>query len=178
MLSTTIRLWATPSDFITLDYACAQVYYEPSGERIADRNGLVHRITPGGERYPVWLSISILPEELCARNCESASVARSVLEWLELCLRGQSLITVFVAGETLRADASAAPLIRNIAYRGYVEDVSSGLASLPGSASNSAFASGASAGEAVLLRMLVVEDGAFSDFDALGSYSAHEPGRT
>lgn len=167
MLESCIRLWATTDDYITLDYAGAQVYYEPSGERIADRNGLVHRIAPGAERYPVWLTLSLLPEELLARNSESATVQRSVLEWLEMCLRGSSLITAFVAGETLLPDG-ATTLTRNTAYRGYIEEISGGLASLPG---------GAAHGEPVLLRLLITEDGSFSDFDALASYSPHEPAR-
>lgn len=183
MLSSSIRLWATPDDYLTLEYASAQAYYEPFGERIADRSGLVHRLAPGSARYPVWLTLSLLPEELCGRNSASAPVARSVIEWLELCLRGSALITVFVRGETLLPDG-ATPLVRNIAYRGYIEEMSSGLASLPGSAGggsggagSAAFATGASAGEPLLLRLLITEDGTFSDYDALASYAPYEPGR-
>lgn len=176
MLSNSIRLWATPEDYLSFEYACAQVYYEPFGERSVDRQGLVHRLAPGGARYPVWLTLSLLPEELCGRNSAGAAVARSVIEWLEMGLRGSSLITVFVRGETLMPDG-ATPLTRNMAYRGYIEEMSSGLSSLPGGAVHAAYATGASAAEPVVGRMLVVEDGSFSDFDALTSYAPYEPGR-
>ena len=54
-----IRLWQAADNYITFEYARLDPQYADAGERITDRNGLVHRVYPAVERYPVGLALSL-----------------------------------------------------------------------------------------------------------------------
>ena len=162
-----VRLWAASNDFITLEYAWARVRLNNPGERVTDRLGLLHRIAPGVESYPVGLAVGLAAGELTGVNNSGAPVPRSVLHWLEYYCRKQAQLVVYLRGETLANDGSA--LTRLLAYVGYIEELPEDyFGTLP------AIGDGA---ESVELSLLVTEDGAFSTFDSLGSYSAYSPAR-
>ncbi len=162
-----IRIWQSTIDYITLDYATAQVRYSPQGERIRDRLGLVHRIVPSTSRYPTGLVLTLIPGELSKLNNAAASTRRSVVEWLELFFRTQAELLLYSSAETLDDEGNA--LTRNLAYRCYIER-------LP----ESHFASLAvldNPGQMLEIKLLVTEDGTFSDFTTLASYSPYSPAR-
>lgn len=162
-----IRIWQTSIDYITLDYAVAQVRYSQQGERIRDRLGLVHRIAPGTLRYPTGLVLALIPEELSNRNSATAPTRRTVVDWLELYYRTQAELLLYSSAETLDDGGNA--LTRNLAYKCYIER-------LP----ESHFASLATLDnpqELLEIELLVTEDGTFSDFDTLASYSPYSPAR-
>jgi hypothetical protein len=162
-----IRLWAASDDFITLSYAWARVHFSNPGERITDRLGLMHRISPGTEGYPVALTIGLEAAELLEMNNAAASVRRTVLEWLEYYCRKQAELVVYLRGETLSVDGS--PLSRLLAYTAYIEELPEDyFGTLP------VIGGGP---ESVDLSLLITEDGTFGSFDTLASYSAYSPAR-
>ncbi|HES58364.1 MAG TPA: hypothetical protein ENO21_02930 [Firmicutes bacterium] len=162
-----VRLWAASDDFITLSYAWARVRLSNPGERITDRMGLVHRVSPGTEGYPVALTIGLDAGELLEMNNAGATVHRSVLEWLEFYCRKQAALVAYLRGETLAVDGS--PLSRLLAYTVYIEELPEDyFGTLP------AIGGGP---ESIELRLLITEDGTFGNFDTLGSYSAYSPAR-
>jgi hypothetical protein len=162
-----VRIWQSVSDHITLDYATVRVHYEPAGERVRDRRGLLHAILPAGARYPSALTIGVLAEELTGLNCAGASSPYCVLEWLERMFRNQASLLVFVRGETLATDGSA--ITRNLAYLGFLD-------SLPEEYSGTLPIIGGGP-EYVELRFHVTQDGRFTNFNSLGSYAAYSPAR-
>jgi hypothetical protein len=162
-----IRIWQSSTDYITLSYATVQVGYSPQGERIRDRLGLVHRIAPSTRRYPTGLALTLIPEELTLKNNAGAATRRTVLEWLEHFFRAQAELVVYSAAATL--DAEGEVLTRNLAWRCFIE-------SLP----ERCFGSLAQFETAALpleLELLVTEDGTFTDFSSLATYSAYSPAR-
>lgn len=162
-----IRIWQSTTDYITLDYAAAQVGYSPQGERIRDRLGLLHRIIPNAVRYPTALVLTLIPEELSKLNNSGATTRRSVVDWLEYFFRYQVELLLYSSAETLDDEGNA--LTRNLAYKCFIER-------LP----ESHFASLATLDnpqELLELELLVTEDGTFSDFDTFASYSAYSPAR-
>lgn len=162
-----IRIWKDATDYITLDFATAQVGYSQQGERIRDRLGLLHRIIPNAVRYPTALVLTLIPEELCTLNNSGATTRRAVLDWLEYFFRYQVELVLYSSAETLDDEGGA--LTRNLAYKCYIER-------LP----ESHFASLAtldSPSQLLEVELLVTEDGTFSDFDSLASYSAYSPAR-
>jgi len=162
-----IRLWAASDDYITLCYAWARVRLSNPGERITDRMGLAHRITPNVDSYPIGLTIGLDATELLGMNNSGATTARTVLEWLEYYCRKQAQLAVYLRGETLSTDGSA--LSRLLAYLGYIEELPEDyFGTLP------VIGDGP---ESVEFSMLIDDDGAFSDFDTLSSYSAYSPAR-
>lgn len=162
-----IRLWAVSDDYITLSYAWARVRFSNPGERITDRLGLVHRVSPGAEGYPVTLTIGLDAGELLEMNNAGAPVQRTVLEWLEYYSRKQAELVAYLRGETLAVDGS--PLNRLLAYTAYIEELPEDyFGTLP------VIGGGP---ESVELSLLITEDGTFSDFETLSSYSAYSPAR-
>ena len=162
-----IRIWQSATDYITLDFATAQVRYSQQGERIRDRVGLVHRIAPSTVRYPTGLVLALVPEELSKLNNAAAATRRTVLEWLEVFFRTQAELVLYSSAETLDDEGNA--LTRNLAYKCFIEN-------LP----DSHFASLAtldSPTELLELELLVTEDGTFSNFDSLAGYSVYSPAR-
>ncbi len=162
-----IRLWQSASDYITLRYAQVRVHYEQSGERVRDRLGQLHAVIYSTTRYPSALTIGVLAEELTGMNAAGAPTPRSVLDWLELMFRAQAELLVYAYGATLGAGGTA--LQRLLAYRGFID-------SLPEEYFGTLPVIGGGP-EYVELRLMVTEDGRFSDFDSLGSYSAYSPAR-
>lgn len=176
-----IRIWLTANDYLTFEYAAASLQYEPQGERIRDRNGIVHRISSPVQRYPSWLLLSLPSADLMRTNNSSAPLPRSALEWLDAAFRQQSELTVFVSGASLASDSSA--IARQLAYVGKLDELAgAGLCSLPGRLS---IAGRGSPGPASLgtdpdwleLRLHVSQDGSFSDFEQLASYTQYQPPR-
>jgi hypothetical protein len=166
-VQSSVRIWQNVGDYITLTYATARVHYEQSGERVRDRRGLVHAVRPSGERYPCALTLGILAEELAGLNCPGAQERLSVLDWLERMFRYQADLLVFLRGETLAQDGSV--LTRNLGYFGFID-------SLP----EEYFGTLAGASgwpEYVELRFHVKDDGRFSNFEDITSYSSYSPTR-
>ena len=184
-----IRIWKDSADYLDLDYALLRVHYGQSGERIADRRGLLHRVAHAGFRYPCALTLALLPEELTRLNAPGAA-QRSALDWLEDCFRAQRELVLFCDGQSRvsRSDAwgaaavdagpstpAVAQLRRQQAYRCFIDELPP---ELPGSlAGLSSIAPGASAGGLLELGLTVTEDGAFGNFSLLASYSAFSPPR-
>jgi len=162
-----IRIWQSSTDYITLSYATVQVGYSPQGERIRDRLGLVHRISPSTRRYPTGLILTLIPEELTLLNNSAAATRRTVLEWLEHFFRVQAELVVYSAAATVAAEGEA--LTRNLAWRCFIE-------SLPGAYFGS-LAQLEAAQLPLELELLVTEDGTFTDFSSLATYSAYSPAR-
>jgi hypothetical protein len=159
-----VRLWAAGPEHITLSYAQVRVHYSEQGERIRDRLGLVHRISPNCMRYPTGLTLSVLSEELTQPS--TLGQARSVLEWLEYHFRAQSELVVFVKGEMLTASGA---LNRYLAYKGRLDELPAHyFGTLP------VIGGGP---EYVELLLTVHEDGTFADFSELGTYLATVPAR-
>jgi len=162
-----IRLWRASNDYITLNYAQARVRYTEQGERIRDRLGLTHRIAPSTERYPTGLTLNLIAEELLSTNNGGAPEPRTVLEWLEHWFQGNAELVVYVKGDALAVGGGA--LARYLAYKTYIEELPAEyFGTLP------VIGTGA---EWIEVPMLVSEDGTFSDFDSLGSYTPREPAR-
>ena len=156
-----IRLWRAANDYITLDYARATVSYLEQGERIRDRLGLLHRIVPAAERYPAVLGIALLPEELTRLNNPQAPTRRNLIEWLELWFQVHAELVVYVRGETLDDEGGA--LTRQLAYKAVLDELPREyFVTLPVIAGGPEYAE---------LSLTITEDGSFSDFDALGSYT-------
>jgi hypothetical protein len=160
-----IRIWLSSIDYITLDYAQARLSYSQSGERIRDRNGLLHRVAPPGARYPVRLTLRLLAEELLTQ-CSAGSAYTCVLDWLTTCFRVQAQLVLYMQDASLGSGGSQ--ISRQIACAGYIdtmcEDFSASLSS-----------NGSS--EYVELEFHVYADGTFSSFDTLSSYQAYTPAR-
>ena len=154
-----VRLWRGPSDYVALEYAKAEIGYAACGERILDRRGVVHRLTPSVPRYPVRLGISF-PEEALL-DCSTSAPVLSVLEWLEARHAAQEELAVFVLGETLRTDGQ--PCLRQLAYLCFIEE-------LPEECFGTLPPAGAGPGE-LRLECLVIAHGTFADFDILASTS-------
>ena len=160
-----IRLFAPGPEQITLKYAQARVKYGEQGERIYDRQGLLHRISSGCARYPTELAISLLPEELTALS--SGGTVRTVLAWLEYHFRAQSELVVYIKGDTLADDGGA--VARYLAYKARLDELPAEyFGTLP------VIGDGP---EYIEVRLTVHEDGEFSDFDDLGSYTPYLPAR-
>jgi hypothetical protein len=182
-----IRLWLTNNDHLTLDYATLRAHYAESGERILDRRGLLHRIAPPGHRYPVALSLALLPEELTRLSASTAPVQRSALEWLDLHFRAQSELLLYCSGagytsrqESWGLDAAenslpAPALSRNLAYRVFIDSLPPEVGGSLGQILTAA--SGLGNDGLLELGLHVSEDGLFTDFDSLSSYSAFDPPR-
>lgn len=159
-----VRLWAAGPEHVTLSYAQVRVHYSEQGERIRDRLGLLHRISPNCLRYPTGLTLSVLAEELTLMN--TLGTARTVLEWLEYHFRAQSELVVFVAGESL---TPCGEVTRYLAYKGRLDEFPAHyFGTLP------AIGGGP---EYVEFLMTVHEDGSFTDFSDLGTYAATVPAR-
>jgi len=159
-----VRLWAAGPEHITLNYAQVRVHYSEQGERIRDRLGLLHRISPNCMRYPTGLTLSVLAEELT--QASTFGQVRSVLEWLEYHFRAQSELVVFVKGETL---AVGGELNRYLAYKARLDELPANyFGSLP------VIGGGP---EYLEFLMTVHEDGKFTDFSDLGTYVATVPAR-
>lgn len=154
-----VRLWRGPSDYVTFSFAKAEVGYAPCGERIRDRRGVVHRLTPSVSRFPVRLGISF-PEEVLL-DCSTSTPALSVLEWLEARYAAQEELAVFVLGETLRTDGQ--PCLRQLAYLCFLEE-------LPEECFGTLPPAGAGTSE-LRLECLVIAHGTFADFNVLASTS-------
>jgi len=161
-----IRIHTIGPDSITLDYAQLQVHYAEQGERIRDRLGLVHRIIPNILRYPTQLTIRLVAEELTRMN-DYPVRAKTVLEFFDKYFREQSGVMVFSLGATLAEGGGA--LNRNLAYKGYIDWLPQEyFGTLPVVGGGP---------EQVEVGLSVHEDGSFSDFDNLGSYSPYTPER-
>ena len=137
---------------------------------VIDGNGAGNSVDEGGGTGPAQF-IGVMYRnssgELTGVNNSGAPVPRSVLHWLEYYCRKQAQLVVYLRGETLADDGSA--LNRLLAYVGYIDELPEDyFGTLP------AIGDGA---ESVELSLLVTEDGAFSNFDSLGSYSAYSPAR-
>jgi hypothetical protein len=159
-----VRLWAAGPEHITLNYAQVLVHYAEQGERIRDRLGLLHRISPSCMRYPTGLTLSILSEEMTLLNTLGPS--RSVLDWLEYHFRAQSELVLFVRGETLSPGGA---INRYLAYKVFLEELPPHyFGTLP------AIGNGP---EYVEIALTVHEDGSFSDFNDLATYLATVPAR-
>jgi hypothetical protein len=172
-----LRIWLDADDYLTFDYAVATVQYEQDGERIRDREGRVHRIASATIRYPAWLYVTLPDTALTALNSESAASSLTALVWLERVFRIQSPLTVFVLGSSL--DDSGQPLKRWLAYRCRLDElIGPGFCSLPGTLSSGGRqAALAMQGDTdwLELRLHVSEDGSFSDFDDVESFSEYTP---
>lgn len=160
-----IRVWAAGPEHITLSYAQLRVHYSEQGERIRDRLGLLHRISANCMRYPTGLTLNLLAEELTKMN--TLGPARSVLEWLEYQFRAQSELVIFALGATL-AD-NGGELARKLAYKAYIDE-------LPPYCFGTLPAVGGGP-EYLELGLTVHEDGIFTDFSDLGTYSPCLPAR-
>jgi hypothetical protein len=159
-----VRLWAAGPEHATLSYAQVRVHYSEQGERIRDRLGLLHRISPNCMRYPTGLTLSVLAEELTQLN--TLGPPRSVLDWLEYHFRAQSELVVFVRGETL---STGGGLNRLLAYKGRLDELPPHyFGTLPTIGGGP---------EYLELLLTVHEDGTFTDFDDLGTYTATIPAR-
>ena len=162
-----IRIWQSASDYITLKYATARVHYGQPGERVRDRRGLTHAVLPSGSRYPSALTIGVLAEELTGMNAPGAGTARPVLTWLEAKFRAQADLAVYVRGETLAVGGTA--LTRNLAFLGFIDELPEDyFGTLP------VIGGGP---EYVELRFHVKEDGTFTNFDSLAGYTPYSPAR-
>jgi len=164
----TIRVWRSSEDYVTLDYAQARLSYSQPGERIRDRLGLIHRIVPQASytRYPVRLSLSVLAEELL-RDCSAQSSYACVLDWLTAWFRAQANLAVFVRGDSLAM--GGADVSRNLALLCYIEEMPqeySGTLPVVGGGP-----------EYVEIAFHVYEDGTFTDFNSLSSYEEFTPAR-
>jgi hypothetical protein len=160
-----VRVWAAGPEHITLSYAQVRVHYTEQGERIRDRLGLLHRISAGCMRYPTGLTLALLAEELTAGS--TLGPARSVLDWLDYHFRAQSELVVFVSGKTLVEGGG--DLARSMAYKCYLDE-------LPACFFGTLPIIGVGP-EYVELALTVHEDGTFTDFDDLGTYSPCMPAR-
>jgi len=161
-----IRIHTIGPDSITLDFAQLRVHYVEQGERIRDRLGLVHRIIPNMPRYPIQLTIRLVPEELTRMN-DYPVRAKTVLEFFDKYFRQQSEVVIFSLGVTLAEGGST--LTRNLAYKGYIDELPlEYFGTLPVVGGGP---------EQVEVGFSVHEDGTFSDFGDLGSYSAYTPAR-
>jgi len=159
-----VRLWAAGPEHITLSYAQVRVLYSEQGERIRDRLGLLHRISPACMRYPTGLVVSVLAEELTLVN--TLGPTRSVLEWLDYHFRAQSELVVFVRGETL---SPGGELSRRLAYKGRLDELPPFyFGTLPVVGGGPDY---------VELVLTVHEDGTFTDFSNLATYTATVPAR-
>lgn len=159
-----VRLWAAGPEHVTLSYAQVRVHYSEQGERIRDRLGLLHRITPDCMRYPTGLTLGILAEELT--QLSTLGPVRSVLDWLEYHFRAQSELVVFVRGETL---SPGGELKRYLAYKGRLDELPAEyFGTLPTVGGGP---------EYVEVLLTVHEDGTFSDFSNLATYTATVPAR-
>jgi hypothetical protein len=160
-----VRIWAPGPEHITLSYAQVRVHYSEQGERIRDRLGLLHRISAGCMRYPTGLVLGLLAEELTMRN--TLGPVRSVLDWLEYQFRAQSELVVFLLGETLMEGGG--DLTRPMAYKAYLDELPPHFfGTLPTVGGGP---------EYLELTLTVHEDGTFTDFSDLGTYSACTPAR-
>lgn len=162
-----IRLWQASNDYITLSYASAAVHYQRQGEQITDRLGLVHRVQPPIDNYPVALVISVLAEELTMANNANAPTRRSVLEWLEYYFRKKAELVVYLHGATLMEGGG--DLNRMLAYKAYIDELPADyFGSLPRIGNGPEMAE---------IWMHITEDGVFTDFGSLSSYSPYSPAR-
>ncbi|MCC7477041.1 hypothetical protein IT575_01165 [bacterium] len=183
-----IRIWQDSADWLDLDYALLGVSYAPSGERILDRRGLLHRIAPPGCRYPVSLRLALLPEEL-GRLSSPGGNPRSALEWLEESFRFQRELLLYSeqlssasryeswgskAIEAGPATPAGAAIQRRLAFRCYIDELPPELAGGPGYLTPLA---PASASGLLELGLSVHEDGSFSSFNLLSGYSPFSPPR-
>jgi hypothetical protein len=161
-----IRFFTIGQDRLTLTYAYAQPHYAPLGERITDRRGLTHRITPGVVRYPVGLTIGLHAAEL-ARLSDGVPTPRPAVAWLEYYFRAQAEQIVFI--NAAGVDSGGGALSRNLAYTGYIEELPGQyFGTLPGAGPGPDY---------VELELWVGTDGTFSDFDNPGSMVAFTPPR-
>jgi len=161
-----IRIHTVGPDSITLDFAQLSVHYGVQGERIRDRWGLIHRIALNEPRYPSGLTIRLVAEELTRMN-DYPVRAKTVLEFFDKHLREQTEVVLFCRGVTLAEGGSE--LERNLAYRAHIDELSPEyFGTLPVVGDGP---------EYVEVTLTVHEDGAFSDFDNLGSYTPYTPAR-
>jgi len=166
MIASSVKIWATASDWVEFQYGQARVEYPQIGERILDRRGLVHWVRPSIARYPSKLVVTICPEELLEMN-SSPSAPRSVLAWLEYQFRCQAELMVFVAGGSLAAGGE--PVERRHAYL-------CRIVTLPPELSGTLPRAG-DYPETIELELAVHEDGAFGDINDFSSYQAYVPAR-
>jgi hypothetical protein len=154
-----VRLWRSASDYLTLEYAAVMPRYSAQGERLVDRLGRVHRIAPGTPRQPTSLTLALIPEELTRLNNAGASPRQHAIAWLEQAFCQQERLELFVLGQSISHGNSA--IARLLCYQGYIDELPGmGFGTLP---------SVMSADEQLELVLTIMADGAFSDFERLNS---------
>lgn len=152
-----IRIWQSSTDHITFDYAQLRVHYSEQGERIRDRLGLIHRISPSVNRYPTGLTLSILAEELTRINAAGAGTRRNALDWLEVMYTNHAQLTLYAKGDTLDDEGQA--LSRWLYYTGWIDGLPPEyFGTLPKVGDGPEYAEFA---------FTVVDDGTFSNFESL-----------
>ncbi len=162
-----IRIWQSQSDHLTLSGSGLTPKFSRPFRQLEDLHGLVHRLESGEQAWPVQLELELWPFQLSIANSASAAIRLCVADWLERAYVQRSELIIFSAytGEATEGVA----ISRDLAWRVVPSAWPEGIAADLGLQADN--------GLPHLLVLNVTEDGTFSDFDSVGSYSPASPAR-
>ncbi|MCB1216425.1 hypothetical protein KDL44_03480 [bacterium] len=167
MNTTRIRLWQSQSDHLTLSGSgLSQRWSQPYREH-TDLYGLTHRLESGEQAWPVALELEVWPFQLSIANAASAAIRLCCADWLERAHLQRSELIVF--SDYLGEATEGIAINRQLAWRCVLTRLPEGLSADLGMHADN--------GLPLLVGLHVMENGVFSSFDSVGSYSPASPAR-
>lgn len=167
MSTARIRLWLSQNDHITLSGSGLTQQFSKPWRIIEDLHGLSHRLESGERSWPLQLELELWPWQLSLANAATAAQRLCVADWLEQAIELRTELVVFSDWSGLATEGVA--IIRQLAWRCVITELPEAISADLGFQADN--------GLPLLCRLHVTEDGTFSNFDSVGSYSPASPAR-
>lgn len=167
MSASRIRIWQSQSDHLTLSGSGLLPRFSRPFREISDLHGLAHRLETGEQAWPVQLELELWPFQLSIANSATAALRLCVADWLERAYLQRSELVIFsdYTGEA----TEGVTISRRLAWRACCTKLPEGISADLGLHADN--------GLPHIAVFHVTEDGGFTDFDSVGSYSAASPAR-